>query len=155
MGKKIDFSTAPVVTGSRYPAPYDAPCAARTRQRLGDAAGLMDFGVNLLRLPPGVWSSQRHWHTAEDEFLYVLEGEVVLVTDAGEQMLKAGDCAGFKAGAADGHHLQNRSGREAVLLEVGSRKAADDEVDYPDIDLRFLKGRGGFSHKDGKPYPKR
>jgi uncharacterized cupin superfamily protein len=155
MGKKIDFSTATVVTGSRYPAPYDAPCAARIRQRLGDAAGLTDFGVNLLRLPPGVWSSQRHWHTAEDEFLYVLEGEVVLVTDAGEQTLKAGDCAGFKAGVADGHQLQNRSQREAVMLEVGSRKAADDEVDYPDIDLRFLKGRGGFSHKDGKPYPKR
>jgi uncharacterized cupin superfamily protein len=155
MGKKIDLSSAPVVTGSRYPAPYDAPCAARTRQRLGDIAGLTDFGVNLLRLPPGVWSSQRHWHTAEDEFLYVLEGEVVLVTDAGEQILKAGDCAGFKAGDADGHHLQNRSQREAVMLEVGSRKAADDEVDYPDIDLRFLKGRGGFSHKDGKPYPKR
>jgi len=155
MGNKIDFSTAPVVTGSRYPAPYNAPCAARTRQRLGDAAGLTDFGVNLLRLPPGVWSSQRHWHTAEDEFLYVLEGEVVLVTDAGEQTLKAGDCAGFKAGVADGHQLQNRSQREAVMLEVGSRKAVDDEVDYPDIDLRFLKGRGGFSHKDGKPYPKR
>jgi uncharacterized cupin superfamily protein len=155
MGKKIDFNAVPVVTGSRYPAPFDAPCAARTRQRLGDAAELTDFGVNLLRLPPGVWSSQRHWHTAEDELLYVLEGEVVLVTDAGEQILKAGDCAGFKAGVADGHHLQNRSQREAVLLEVGSRKAADDEVDYPDIDLRFLKGRGGFSHKDGKPYPKR
>jgi uncharacterized cupin superfamily protein len=155
MGQKVDFNSVPVVTGSRYPAPFDAPCAQRTRQRLGDAAGLTDFGVNLLRLPPGVWSSQRHWHTAEDEFLYVLEGEVVLVTDAGEQMLKAGDCAGFKAGANDGHHLQNRSQREAVLLEVGSRKAADDEVDYPDIDMRFLKGRGGFSHKDGKPYPKR
>jgi uncharacterized cupin superfamily protein len=111
--------------------------------------------VNLLRLPPGVWSSQRHWHTAEDEFLYVIEGEVVLVTDAGEQILKAGDCAGFKAGVADGHQLQNRSQRQAVLLEVGSRKADDDEVDYPDIDMRFLKGRGGFSHKDGKPYPKR
>jgi uncharacterized cupin superfamily protein len=155
MGKKLDFNTVPVVTGSRYPAPFDAPCAARTRQRLGDAAGLTDFGVNLLRLAPGVWSSQRHWHTAEDEFLYVLEGEVVLVTDAGEQILKVGDCAGFKAGVADGHQLQNRSQREAVLLEVGSRKADDDEVDYPDIDLRFLKGRGGFSHKDGKPYPKR
>jgi uncharacterized cupin superfamily protein len=155
MGNKIDFSSVPVVTGSRYPAPFDVPCAARSRQRLGDAAGLTDFGVNLLRLPPGVWSSQRHWHTAEDEFLYVLEGEVVLVTDAGEQILNAGDCAGFKAGAPDGHQLQNRSQREAVLLEVGSRKAADDEVDYPDIDLRFLKGRGGFSHKDGKPYPKR
>jgi uncharacterized cupin superfamily protein len=155
MGRKLDLSSVPVVTGSRYPSPFDAPCAARTRQRLGDAAGLTDFGVNLLRLPPGAWSSQRHWHTAEDEFLHVLEGEVVLVTDAGEQLLKAGDCAGFKAGVADGHHLQNRSKSEAVILEVGSRKAADDEADYPDIDLRFLKGRGGFSHKDGKPYPKR
>ena len=155
MGTKIDFNGAAVVTGSRYPAPFDAPCAARTRQRLGDAAGLTDFGVNLLRLPPGVWSSQRHWHTAEDEFLYVLEGEVTLVTDAGEQILKRGDCAGFKAGVADGHHLQNRSQSEAVVLEVGSRKAVDDEVDYSDIDLRFLKGRGGFSHKDGTPYPKR
>ena len=155
MGNKIDFDAVPVVTGSRYPAPFDAPCTARSRQRLGDAAGLTDFGVNLLRLPPGFWSSQRHWHTAEDEFLYVLEGEVVLVTGAGEQILKAGDCAGFKAGVADGHQLQNRSRQEAVLLEVGSRKAGDDEVDYPDIDLRFLKGRGGFSHKDGTPYPKR
>ncbi len=155
MGKRIDLGTVPVVTGSRYPSPFDAPCAARSRQRLGDAAELTDFGVNLLRLPPGVWSSQRHWHSSEDEFLYVVEGEVTLVTDAGEQVLKTGDCAGFKAGVADGHHLQNRSAKEAVLLEVGSRKAAEDEVDYPDIDLRFLKGRGGFSHKDGKPYLKR
>ena len=155
MGKKIDFSTATVVTGSRYPAPYDAPCAARTRQRLGDAAGLTDFGVNLLRLPPGVWSSQRHWHTAEDEFLYVLEGEVVLVTDAGEQILKAGDCAGFKAGIKEGHHLQNRSSRDAVVLEIGSRKVAEDEGEYPDIDLRFLKGDAGYAHMDGTPYPNR
>src|SRR5580698_11330660 len=121
MGNKIDFSSVPVVTGSRYPAPFDVPCAARTRQRLGDAAGLTDFGVNLLRLPPGVWSSQRHWHTAEDEFLYVLEGEVVLVTDAGEEVLRAGDCAGFKAGEPDGHHVQNRSGTDTVILEIGTR----------------------------------
>ena len=87
---------------------------------------LTDFGVNLLRLPPGTWSSQRHWHTAEDEFVYVLEGEVVLVTDAGEETLRAGDCAGFKAGVKDGHHLQNRSQTDVVVLEVGSRKAEDD-----------------------------
>lgn len=155
MAKSIDLNAVPVVKGSRYPAPFDAPCAARARQRLGDAAGLGDFGVNLLRLPPGVWSSQRHWHTAEDEFLYILDGEVVLVTDAGEEKLKAGDCAGFKAGIADGHHLQNRSQREAVVLEVGSRRAGEDDVDYPDIDLRFLKGRGGFSRKDGTSHPKR
>jgi uncharacterized cupin superfamily protein len=155
MGKRIDMHAAHVATGSDYPAPFDVPCAARARQRLGDAAGLTDFGVNLLRLPPGVWSSQRHWHSSEDEFVYVLEGEVVLVTDAGEEILRSGDCAGFKAGVRDGHHLQNRSLREAVLLEVGSRKVADDEGEYPDIDMRFLKDDAGYAHKDGTLYPKR
>jgi uncharacterized cupin superfamily protein len=155
MAMKIKVEEAPVITGSRYPAPYDAPCAARARQRLGDAAGLTDFGVNLLRLPPGTWSSQRHWHSAEDEFTYVLEGEVVLVTDAGEEVLGPGDCAGFKAGVRDGHHLQNRSSRAALVLEVGSRKVAEDEGEYPDIDLRFLKGKQGYAHRDGTPYPPR
>jgi uncharacterized cupin superfamily protein len=152
MGKRIELNAVPVVTGSRYPSPFDAPCAARARQRLGDAAGLSDFGVNLMRLPAGAWSSQRHWHSAEDEFVYVLEGEVVLVTDGGEETLRPGDCAGFKAGVMDGHHLQNRSQREAVVLEIGSRKIAEDEGAYPDIDLRFLKGRTGFARKDGTPY---
>ena len=152
MGKRIDVDAVWVVRGSRYPAPFAAPCAARARQRLGDAAGLTDFGVNLLRLPPGSWSSQRHWHSAEDEFVYVLAGEVVLVTDAGDEILRAGDCAGFKAGVPDGHHLQNRSPQDAVVLEVGSRKVAQDEGDYPDIDLRFLKGRAGFARKDGTAY---
>jgi uncharacterized cupin superfamily protein len=155
MPKQIDVNAVPVVTGSGYPAPFDAPCTARARQRVGDAAGLSDFGVNLLRLPPGAWSSQRHWHCAEDEFVYVLDGEVVLVTDSGEEILRAGDWAGFKAGIKDGHHLQNRYSRQAVVLEIGSRKAADDEGDYPDIDLRFLKAGAGFAHKDGRPYPKR
>lgn len=154
MGKRIDLKRVPVSTGSGYPPPFDGPCRGRIRQRLGDAAGLGDFGVNLLRLPPGSWSSQRHWHTAEDEFTYVLEGEVVLVTDAGEELLKAGDCAGFKANVRDGHHLQNRSSRDALILEVGSRKIAEDEGDYPDIDLRFLKNDAGYVHKDGRPYPK-
>lgn len=154
MAKRIDVNALPVVTGSGYPAPFDAPCAKRARQRLGDAAGLTDFGVNLLRLPPGCWSSQRHWHSAEDEFVYILEGEVVLVTDAGEEILRSGDSAGFKAGIKDGHHLQNRSQRDALLLEVGSRKVTDDEGEYSDIDMRFLKGRGGFAYKDGKPRPK-
>jgi uncharacterized cupin superfamily protein len=152
MGRRIDPNAVPAVTGSHYPTPYDAPCAARVRRRLGDAAGLTDFGVNLLRLPPGTWSSQRHWHSAEDEFVYVLEGEVVLTTDAGEEILRAGDCAGFKAGLRDGHHLQNRSARDAVLLEVGSRKSAEDEGEYPDIDMRFLKAEAGYAHKDGTPY---
>ncbi len=155
MGKRIELEKVPVHTGSKYPVPFDAACAARTRQRLGDAAGLTDFGVNLLRLAPGVWSSQRHWHTAEDEFVFVVEGEVVLVTDAGEEILRAGECAGFKAGVQDGHHLQNRSQRDAVLLEIGSRKPSEDEGEYPDIDLLFLKGRAGYAHKDGAPYPAR
>jgi len=95
MKKRIDLNAVPVVTGSSYPAPFDAPCAARARQRLGDAAGLTDFGVNYLRLPAGAWSSQRHWHTAEDEFVFVVEGEVVLITDSGEEILRAGDsCKG-------------------------------------------------------------
>jgi uncharacterized cupin superfamily protein len=152
MGKRIDVEKVPVHTGSKYPAPYDAPCATRARQRLGDAAGLSDFGVNLLRLPPGVWSSQRHWHTAEDEFVFVLDGEVVLVTDSGDEVLRSGDCAGFKAGVLDGHHLQNRSDRDAVVLEIGSRKITEDEGEYPDIDLRFLKGRAGFARKNGTPH---
>jgi uncharacterized cupin superfamily protein len=155
MAKRIDVGAVPQYVGSGYPAPFDQACAARIRQRLGDAAGLTDFGVNLLRLPPGAWSSQRHWHSAEDEFIYVLEGEVVLVTDAGEEFLRPGDCAGFKAGVHDGHHLQNRSSRNAVVLEVGTRKVAEDEGDYPDIDLRFLKSEAGYAHKDGTPYPKR
>lgn len=152
MSQKIDLKTAPVTTGSRYPAPYDEPCRERFRTRLGDAAGLTQFGVNLLRLPPGTWSSQRHWHSAEDEFVYILEGEVVLVTNDGEQTLRAGDSAGFKCGVADGHQLQNRSGREAVLLEIGSRRTEEDEVDYPDIDLKAPPGRKGFTHKDGTRY---
>jgi uncharacterized cupin superfamily protein len=154
MARKIDISSAQSAKGSRYPAPYDRPCAERFRQRLGDAAGLTDFGVNLMRLPPGAWSSQRHWHAAEDEFVYVLEGEVVLVTDAGDEVLRAGDCAGFKAGIKDGHHLQNRSAQTALVLEVGSRKPDDDEGEYSDIDLRFLKGRAGYARKDGTPYTK-
>ncbi|HTI66386.1 MAG TPA: cupin domain-containing protein [Caulobacteraceae bacterium] len=150
--KKIDLDAAPTRFGTAYPPPFDAPCSARRRWKLGDAAGLTQFGVNLLRLPAGAWSSQRHWHTAEDEFVWVLEGEVVLVTDAGEEVLGPGDCAGFKAGDPDGHHLQNRSGREAVLLEVGGRHPREDAVDYPDIDLKLVEGVGAFLHKDGTPY---
>lgn len=153
--KKIDFSAVKTALGSAYPDPYGEPCRQRQRSRLGDAAGLTHFGVNLLRLPPGVWSSQRHWHSAEDEFVYILEGEVVLVTDAGEEVLRAGDCAGFKAGEPNGHHLQNRTGAEAIVLEVGSRNPERDGVDYPDIDLTIPAGERTFLHRDGKPYPPR
>ena len=150
---KIDIAKAPERKGSLYPAPFDKPCAERVRRQLGDAAGLTDFGVNLLRLAPGVWSSQRHWHDREDEFVYVLAGEVALVTDAGETLLKAGDCAGFPKGAADGHHLINRSAADALVLEVGTR-SEDDATVYSDIDMKYDPERG-YVHKDGEPYPKR
>lgn len=153
MSSRIKIEQAAVVTGSRYPSPFDEPCRARMRYCLGDAAALTQFGVNLLRLPPGSWSSQRHWHTSEDEFLFVLEGEVILVTNTGEETLRAGDCAGFKAGVTDGHHLQNRSARDALVLEIGSRRPDVDEVDYPDIDMRALKNRAGYVHRDGSAYP--
>src|SRR5690242_9686140 len=121
MKKRIDLAELTPVTGTLYPPAYDEPCRARERTRLGDPAGLKQFGVNLLRLPPGAWSSQRHWHTHEDEFVYVLSGEVVLVTDEGEEVLRAGDAAGFVANDPNGHCLQNRSDRDATVLEVGTR----------------------------------
>lgn len=152
---KIDSATAPQGSGSRYPSPYDLPCRDRSWLRLGDAAGLTQFGVNLVRLPPGTWSSQRHWHSQEDEFVYVLRGEVVLVTDEGEAPLEAGQCAGFPAGDRDGHCLQNRSQKDAVLLVVGSRND-EDHGEYPDIDMKFEPNRyrdgAVFLHKDGSPY---
>lgn len=151
--KRIAMDSAPVRVGSSYPAPYDEPCAARRRFRLGDAAGLTQFGVNLTYLPPGGWSSQRHWHTSEDEFIYVLQGEVTLVSEAGEETLRPGDCAGFNAGDPDGHHLQNRGDSEAVILEVGTRNPRSDAVHYPDIDLIAPGGSDGYTHRDGTPYP--
>jgi uncharacterized cupin superfamily protein len=154
MSQRIDLNQVATHVGTGYPQPFGAACSKRIRQKLGDAAGLSDFGVNLLRLPPETWSSQRHWHTHEDEFVFVLEGEVVLVTQAGEETLRAGDSAGFRAGIGDGHHLQNRSARDALVLEVGSRKDADDETDYSDIDMRLNK-QGSFVHRDGTPYPTR
>jgi uncharacterized cupin superfamily protein len=152
--KKIDVEKVPVVKGTRYPAPYDAPCKMRENKPLALAAGLTQFGVNLTRLKPGVWSSQRHWHTKEDEFVYVLEGEVTLVTDANEELLRPGDCAGFKAGSRNGHCLQNRSDRDVVVLTVGTRDN-EDSGEYSDIDMKFLAGRytggGGYTKKDGTP----
>jgi uncharacterized cupin superfamily protein len=152
MPKRIDPKDLPLHAGTFYPPPYHQPCKARERRKLGDAAGLTQFGVNLLRLKPGVWSSQRHWHSEQDEFVYVVSGEVVLVTGAGEEILKAGDCAGFKAGDRDGHHLQNRSNTDAMLLEVGTRTPTD-SGEYPDIDMVFnVGGPAKFARKDGTPY---
>jgi uncharacterized cupin superfamily protein len=152
VGKKIDLASVPHRTGTSYPPPYDAPCKSRDRQPLGVAAGLTQFGVNLLRLPPGQWSSQRHWQHGEDEFVYVIEGEVVLVTDAGDEAMRAGDCAGFKGGEPNGHHFQNRSHNDALLLEVGTRLPGGDGATYPDIDLRIDAGASHYLHRDGTPY---
>lgn len=151
--KKVNIDKAPTRLGTGYPEPYDQPCRTRKRWRLGNAAGLTQFGVNLLRLPAGAWSSLRHWHESEDEFVYVLDGEVVLVTNSGEEILRAGDCAGFKADDKDGHHLQNRGSKEALILEIGTRNPQGDVVDYPDIDLATRSGSSGYVHKDGRPYP--
>lgn len=147
---KIDLETAPKGQGTRYPAPYNEPCKNRRWVRLADAAGLTQFGVNLVTLDPGVWSSQRHWHAEEDEFVYVLDGELVLVTDAGEEVMRPGDCAGFKAGVRDGHHLQNRSDRPARFLVVGSRIKSD-WGEYPDLDMRFSRTEPAFTRKNGEP----
>jgi uncharacterized cupin superfamily protein len=151
MAKRIDVAALPSVVGTLYPQPYDEPCRTRERKRLGDVAGLTQYGVNLLRLPPGAWSSQRHWHTGGDEFIYVLSGEVILVTDDGDEVLKAGDCAGFKAGDKNGHCLQNRSGADASVLEIGSRIPGEAAY-YPGIDLAATGG--GYLHTDGMPYAK-
>ena len=152
---KIEVSSVAEVKGSGYPVPFDEPCRKRSRRRLGDAGGLTQFGVNLLTLEPGAWSSQRHWHSAEDEFVYVISGEVVLVTDRGEESLKAGDCAAFPKNDGNGHHLMNKSGLPAVLIEVGTRAPGDDFCHYPDIDLQIDGRREAFEHRDGTPYPKR
>lgn len=149
---KLDIAAAPIRKGSGYPAPYDAPCAGRTRHRLGEAGGLADFGVNLMRLPPGGWSSQRHWHSHEDEFVYVLEGELTLIENGGETLLRAGDCAAFPKGSGDGHHMINRSSADAVYLEVGSR-APEDVTTCSDIDLISANSDGRFVRKNGAPYP--
>src|ERR1700733_6811609 len=149
---KIDAAAIPILQGSGYPAPFDAPCTKRVRQRLGNAGGLTDFGVNLMRLPPGNWSSQRHWHSAEDEFVYVLEGELALIEDGGETILRAGDCAAFPRGSGNGHHFINRSDATALYLEVGTRSPTDITI-RSDIDMMSSNADGRFAHKDGVPYP--
>ena len=148
---KIDLSAVAVRKGTGYPDPFNGPCADRTRRRLGDAGRLSDFGVNLMTLPPGRWSSQRHWHSHEDEFVYVLEGELTLVEDDGETLLRAGECAAFPKGTGNGHHLKNLSSVAAVYLEVGSRNP-DDLTTCSDIDMMSSNADGRFVHKDGSPY---
>ncbi len=141
------------VAGSGYPEPFKARVAARRKQRLGDALGLKHFGVNLTTIPPGAASALRHWHSHEDEFIYIVSGELVLVTNNGEQPLTAGMCAGFPAGKPDGHCLVNRTRTDAVYLEVGDRRP-EDAVTYPDDDIAGQATPQGrrFTRKDGTPY---
>jgi uncharacterized cupin superfamily protein len=149
----LDPAGVAPIAGSNYPEQFKPGVAGRSKQRLGDALGLKNFGVNLTTIKPGSASALRHWHSHEDEFVYMVSGELVLVTDGGEQTLVAGMAAGFPAGKADGHRLINRTTVDAVYLEVGDR-SPDDTVTYPDDDLESRatpSGRKRF-HKDGTPY---
>src|SRR5262249_17898533 len=151
---KVDVTVVPERKGSGYPPPFDAPCAERVRQRLGNAGGLPDYGGNLMRLPPGNWSSPRHRHSHHDEIVSVLEGAGTLIEDSGRTVLRAGDCAAFQKGSGNGHHMINKSGAMAVYLEVGSRSPADVTI-CSDIDMMSANADGRFVHKDGTPYPER
>ena len=149
----INPQSVPNRTGSNYPEPFKARVAGRSKKRVGNAAGLKNFGVNWVTLAPGGSSALRHWHEKQDEFVYIIEGELTLVTDAGEQRLQPGMMAGFPAGESNGHHLVNRSDKPAVYLEIGDR-TANDSVHYPDDDLSAKDTPAGwtFTHKDGQPY---
>ncbi|MGH7045389.1 MAG: cupin domain-containing protein [Stellaceae bacterium] len=147
-------SVPPAVPGRGYPEPFAQRVAGRVRRPLGDLFGLTNFGVNMTRLPPGGASALRHTHSREDEFIYILEGEPVLVTNAGEAMLRPGMCAGFKAGSGDAHHLLNRTMHDVVYLEIGDRNPGDTVI-YPDDDIGRALMPGGerrFVHQDGQPY---
>jgi uncharacterized cupin superfamily protein len=150
---KIDIAKLPIDDRTGYPPPYNQVVAGRWRKRLGNAAGLDQFGVNLTTLPPGAASALRHWHEHEDELVFVLEGELVLVEDQGETPLVAGDAAGFKANSGNGHQLINRSDRDARFLEIGTR-AKYERVEYPEADLLVVRDRAGlhYTHKNGDPY---
>ena len=148
---KIDIARVPEIKGTGYPQQFNAQCAERIRKRLGVASGLTDFGVNLMQLPPGYWSSQRHWHSDEDEFVFVLEGELTLIENEGEVLLRAGECAAFPKGSGNGHHMINRSNTTALYLEVGSRSKSD-VITCSDVDMISPSSHGAFLHKDGSPY---
>ena len=153
---KIDIASLTADTLNMYPDPFWKVVVGRERKRLGNAVGLSQFGVNLTTLKPGAWSSQRHWHEMEDEFVYMLSGEIVLCEDGGETVLKPGDAAGFKANNGNGHCLINRTSSDAIYLEVGTR-SVDERVVYSDIDMVLERDKGGarYQRKSGEPYPKR
>jgi len=140
-------------TGTVYPEPYRSQVLPREKRRIGDALGLTKIGINRTTLPPGKVSSMRHWHTHEDEFVLVLEGEVVLCTDNGEQLLRAGDCAGFPAGSKEGHQLANRGTRPAVYLEVSNRDPADKAFySDPSVDMAWDGSSRRITRRDGTDY---
>lgn len=143
---KIDIDSVPLRTGSTYPEPYASQMAGRTSRKLGKAAGITQFGANLVYLDPGAMASQRHWHETEDEFAVVLTGELVLVEDSGETPMRPGDCAAWRAGEANGHHLVNRSDAPASFLVVGTSNP-DEIAWYSDIDM-VVRG-GVFTKRDG------
>lgn len=146
---KIDLDSIEPANRTGYPAPFSRNVAGRWYQRLGPASGLTEFGVSHVVLKPGAWSSQRHWHNGEDEFLVMLEGEAVLAEDDGETVLKKGDCAAWPKGNTDGHHLRNESNRDCVFIVIGG--GASIGGGYSDIDMMFTSD-GRYVHKDGTPY---
>ena len=150
---KIDIDKIPIDTSTGYPSPFNKAVEGRSRKRLARAAGLAHFGVNICTLKPGAASSQRHWHEGEDELVYVLQGEVVLREDGGETVLKPGEAAAWKAGVPNGHCLVNRSDRNAVFIEVGTR-AASERAHYSDIDMMVVRNEKGarYTRKNGEPY---
>lgn len=150
---KIDIASLPIDIRTGYPEPLNRVVEGRQRKRLGNAVGLDQFGVNLTTLKPGAASALRHWHEKEDELVYVLEGEVVLVENEGETVLRPGDAAGFKANAPNGHHLINRTRKDAVFLEIGTRSKYE-KASYPDVDLVALRDEHGmrYTRKNGEPY---
>ena len=150
---KIDIAKLPDDSRTGYPEPLNRVVQGRIRKRLGIAVGLDQFGVNLTTLKPGAASSLRHWHEKEDELVFILEGEVVLIDDGGETTLKPGDAAGFKASSPNGHHLVNKSKRDVLYLEIGTR-SQHERAEYPDVDLLMIRDDKGarFTHKDGTPY---
>src|SRR6266516_2597290 len=149
---KIDIARIPAQKLAAYPQKFAAVIVGREKQRLGDVMGLSQFGVNITRIKPGSASALRHWHEQEDEFIYMLEGELVLQENDGETVLGPGDAAGFKAGSGVGHCLANRSGRDAAYLEVGTR-AESERVHYPDVDFMMERDRTGrrYFRKSGEP----
>jgi uncharacterized cupin superfamily protein len=150
---KIDISKLAARAATNYPDAFKHVVEGREKTALGNAVGLTQFGVNLTRMKPGAASALRHWHENEDEFVYILQGELVLVEDEGETVLKPGDCAGFKANVPNGHHLLNKSNTDALYLEIGTR-AQSERAHYPDVDLKFERDENNVRilHKSGEPY---